>query len=73
VRSAYTHRNWGYSMLQQVAMYLAPFSSTWPLTLLSNSTTFKNLCIRFITRRQLLINKLGQYVIHLTGPWKKRK
>jgi hypothetical protein len=28
VRSAYTHRNWGYSMLQQVAMYLAPFSST---------------------------------------------
>jgi len=67
-RSAYTHRNCRHSVLQQAPMYLAPLSSTWPLTLRSNSTAFNNLCIRFITRRWHLINKVGQCVIPLTVP-----
>jgi hypothetical protein len=49
------------------------FPSTRPLTLKSNSTAFKNLCITFITRRRHLINMLGQCVKHLNGPWKKIK
>jgi hypothetical protein len=68
VRSAYAHRNWGCSVLQLVAMCLAPFSSTLPMTMRSSSTTFNNLCNRFVARRRLLMNKLGQCVIHLTGP-----